>query len=721
MADNDNGREAKLVSLKEANKLLQSGHYRDAAVMYEKLQTVLPENIHISFNYMLARKKAGLECRSLNDCLSVSSSENTNSYSKDELQSLNISTASEIELRQILGAVFPLLSIVIPCYNLGATLENTINKMMISKSVPFEVIVVDDGSTDGSVEILKRLSSKYINMTTIFQQNSGAGGARNKAIPKCRGGFTFFLDADDEMDLAEISKAVVHAMTHRYDLLFVSYRVFDVEKNWYIPMYPDDLKCYQQSGAASSQNELRNIACKVIGYPWNRIISTRLLQQEKILFCETLVHNDMLYHWQSICKSRSIGFWDGVVCTHIKNTSGSLSSDTGARRMAVFDAMKITWEALNDDDIFNLNRDVWNKNSNRTLRWNRSIISKSVIDEFELRLQQLNQIGVVDVLPEEVPISLNDQSYNQGKPVKRPLVSIITITKDILGTELFNKNRNISHFEKMIKSVQMQTYGRDAIEHIIIDGASEDGTTQIAKQYLDDGRVNLLISEPDSGVYNAMNKGIKNSKGDMLLFLNAHDYLAPHAIETLVAQLKKTNSDYCFGNSVTVDEHDHPIGQHKGDINRILFGMPFCHQASIFTRRLFNKIMYPEDMKITTWKFVVELYLAGHQHSYCDDVLAFFRSGGLSTSKEHSQLFWKELRGEQLRIAKKVLHIESRIYDKLRDSFKFDLHDSSIDAEVVEEILKFIRAKRPLSVFQTDFLARLVVHLRFDIREIKVA
>ena len=93
--------------------------------------------------------------------------------------------------------------------------------------------------------------------------------------------------------------------------------------------------------------------------------------------------------------------------------------------------------------------------------------------------------------------------------IKKPLISIITV--------VYNGEK---HLEETILSVINQTY--DNVEFIIIDGSSTDGTIDIIKKYED--KIDYWISEKDSGIFDAMNKGILASKGDYINFMNAGDF-----------------------------------------------------------------------------------------------------------------------------------------------------------------------------------------------------
>jgi glycosyltransferase len=122
--------------------------------------------------------------------------------------------------------------------------------------------------------------------------------------------------------------------------------------------------------------------------------------------------------------------------------------------------------------------------------------------------------------------------------------------KTSIITVAFNSERTILD---TLRSVADQTH--PAIEHIIVDGGSTDGTLGIVRAHAT--RVAHLVSEPDRGIYDAMNKGLRLASGDLIGFLNADDMLAaPDAIARLVAAARGTAADVLFGDLVYVREDD---------------------------------------------------------------------------------------------------------------------------------------------------------------------
>lgn len=122
-------------------------------------------------------------------------------------------------------------------------------------------------------------------------------------------------------------------------------------------------------------------------------------------------------------------------------------------------------------------------------------------------------------------------------------ISIITLT--------LNSASFINH---CLDSVQNQKH--DDIEHIIIDGASTDGTLSLLESKRE--QFKFLISEPDKGIYDAMNKGIKVATGDIIGFLNSDDFYASNNVLSGVASIFKDNSylDSCYADLVYVDQFD---------------------------------------------------------------------------------------------------------------------------------------------------------------------
>lgn len=163
---------------------------------------------------------------------------------------------------------------------------------------------------------------------------------------------------------------------------------------------------------------------------------------------------------------------------------------------------------------------------------------------------------------------------------QQPLFSIITVT--------YNAERWL---ERTVLSVLSQSYPN--IEYIIIDGASKDKTTDIIKQYA--AGLSYWISEPDKGLYDAMNKGLKQATGDYVWFLNAGDTLyTADTVQRIVTSLKKKVSlpDVIYGETQIVDANGKALGMRRLKAPKRLtwksfrMGMLVCHQSFLAKREI---------------------------------------------------------------------------------------------------------------------------------------
>jgi glycosyltransferase involved in cell wall biosynthesis len=149
------------------------------------------------------------------------------------------------------------------------------------------------------------------------------------------------------------------------------------------------------------------------------------------------------------------------------------------------------------------------------------------------------------------------------------------------------------YLERTIKSVLEQGM-RSEIEYIVIDGASKDGTLSIINQYRDN--IDAFISEPDRGIYDAMNKGIQKATGDYLIFMNAGDTFADsNTVEHIIDSMHQ-QPDVIVGDALFVDREGKTIGlrsevtphriPEKLTWESFQYGMVICHQSFIMKRTI---------------------------------------------------------------------------------------------------------------------------------------
>lgn len=200
-----------------------------------------------------------------------------------------------------------------------------------------------------------------------------------------------------------------------------------------------------------------------------------------------------------------------------------------------------------------------------------------------------------------------------------------------------------STIEETIRSVQKQTY-KD-IEYIVIDGASTDKTSEIFKNYKN--TIIKLINEPDTGVYNAMNKGIKASTGALLFFLNSDDvFINELVVEKFVKEAQKTSAGLLLGNILMLNRYTGEMyyENHKIVDKIRLMTSSIFHPATFFKKEVFEKYgIFNENNKIVSdYEWYVNYFQNGGDYKYIDFPISIFSLGGLSSNKKHKKLHLKE-------------------------------------------------------------------------------
>lgn len=210
-------------------------------------------------------------------------------------------------------------------------------------------------------------------------------------------------------------------------------------------------------------------------------------------------------------------------------------------------------------------------------------------------------------------------------------VSIITISYN-----------NAKGLKETIESVVMQDF--DDYEYIVIDGGSSDDSKNILNHYSD--HIAYWVSEPDNGVYHAMNKGIAAAKGEYLHFLNSGDkYAAKDILSKLFSQ------EYAEPLVRTVQVCDYGARQvdwnNLGDREVTLYDMytnTMLHQATFIHRNLFDKYgLYDENLKIVSdWKFFLKAIVGGEKTIFVNIRSVIFEMNGISTTKSYGELHLEE-------------------------------------------------------------------------------
>ncbi len=202
------------------------------------------------------------------------------------------------------------------------------------------------------------------------------------------------------------------------------------------------------------------------------------------------------------------------------------------------------------------------------------------------------------------------------RAANKPLITVITVV------------RNGERFlEQTIRSVVEQTY--DTMEYIIVDGASTDGTLDIIKKY--EHKIAYWISEPDKGIYDAMNKGIDLATGEWINFMNAGDMFYANDVIDKVFAPSERRADVLYGDHHLIYGTNHAKTCKAGEVKDLWKGMIFCHQSSFVKTSLMKEYRFNCKEKIAAdFELLYRLALEKHTFHSTGLTIASVSADGLS-------------------------------------------------------------------------------------------
>ena len=223
------------------------------------------------------------------------------------------------------------VSVIIPCYNGEKNLKQCINSVRNQTLADLEIICVDDGSTDSTVDILKEFQQEDPRIVLLRQKNAGAGAARNLGLAHATGKYLSFLDADDFFEPDMLERSVAAAEQYEAD-----YVVFRSDR-----YYPDGDR-YEKTPWSVREKDLPpympfsyrqltdNVFLTFVGWAWDKLFRHSFVLEQNLRFQEQRTTNDMLFVFSALVCAKRIAVVPEVLA-HQRRGAGETLSVTRER------------------------------------------------------------------------------------------------------------------------------------------------------------------------------------------------------------------------------------------------------------------------------------------------------------------------------------------------------------------------------------------------------
>jgi glycosyltransferase involved in cell wall biosynthesis len=223
--------------------------------------------------------------------------------------------------------------------------------------------------------------------------------------------------------------------------------------------------------------------------------------------------------------------------------------------------------------------------------------------------------------------------------MRYPLISIVTV--------VYNGAENI---EKTILSIINQDYQN--IQFVIIDGGSKDNTLEIVNKYID--KVDVLISEPDNGIYDAMNKALPLCKGEWINFMNVGDSFYENRTLSKIFNTSREQTNIIYGNHQVIYPKS-VINKFPAPLKNIWKGMPIQHQSILVNKSIIQKIKFNSKYKFAAdYDLIFSSYMNGAIFTYINENISKVSANGFSETNSIST--YLEFKNISLKYNKNILH-----------------------------------------------------------------
>ena len=221
----------------------------------------------------------------------------------------------------------PKVSVIIPIYNAGKYLHACLDSVVNQTLKEIEIICVDDGSTDNSLQIVQDYVKRDPRIKAFSQPNMNAGAARNRGLQYATGKYLSFLDADDFFELNMLELAFKKAEEAKADIVvFRSDLYYEKDNRYDVMRYTVVEENLPEQRPFAGTDIKRDIFKSFIGWAWDKLFLREYVVKNSLTFQEQRSSNDLYFTYLALAKARRITVIDGLLAHHRTRVVSSLEA-----------------------------------------------------------------------------------------------------------------------------------------------------------------------------------------------------------------------------------------------------------------------------------------------------------------------------------------------------------------------------------------------------------
>lgn len=459
----------------------------------------------------------------------------------------------------------PNISIIIPIFNAESYLDDCLNSILNQTMDNIEIICINDGSNDNSLEILKKYAKKDARIIIHEQKNSGVSVARNVGLSLAKGECIIFIDADDCIDINTAKILWENYQKTNADIIVFGGQSFPVNIDWINKKLHTRNVIYNYDSINALFYEMGGIP-----FLWNKMFKTKLIQQKNTCFnLDFALGEDQIFQFQLFPLARKIQYIDNKLYHYrVENKDSAMAKFGNKFKLKNNIHLQIVQTIINEWQI----QGYVSGNERHLMRWAIKFLKNCTIDTPKHSLyfckKTVELLKQINYQPKQTDdfFRLYHRILETAKDSYQPKISVIV--------PVFNVEQVLP---QCIESILNQTF-KD-FEVIFVDDGSEDNSLNILYHYEDmDSRI-CVLSQQNKYAGVARNRAMQIAKGDYLIFLDSDDFFEPNLLEEMYGSITRENCDICVCGATS---YNHVSGEKSS--------MPwFCKTKFIPENTVFSK------------------------------------------------------------------------------------------------------------------------------------
>lgn len=410
----------------------------------------------------------------------------------------------------------PEISIVIPVYKAEKYISQCISSLLSQTFTDFELILVNDGTPDNSMEIVKSFNDPRIKI--INQKNTGAGAARNVGMKHAKGKYLSVLDADDFFEPQMLETLYNKAEQEKADIVVCGYRIYnDKKKKLYSPISPSVIKTGSPDDFGDDLLSLQSPNA------WTKLYKASFIKKYNLEFDNVPYCNDMAFVYSAMfCASRIATIKDALI-NYRYFTPTQASSNKPQDLSLLIKSLLTTRDKLIEQGLYKKYERIFIEGIRS--RFQHEIHAGMTQNKKEAVLSLKN------ILPKDIYSKMFDTK------------TAISIVVPVYNVEPFLRECLDSLINQTLKNIEI----------ICVNDGSTDGSPAILEEYAKKDKRIKIINQENKGLPIARREACKIAKGDYLQFVDSDDYVDLDTCEALYTYAKLYNDDMLSFTAIDFD------------------------------------------------------------------------------------------------------------------------------------------------------------------------